>query len=79
MNQDFDSNLVQQMVDTRLERREIPNGEKLSETMTKREAFAIQMMAAMRVANPEASSQNVAIDAVEDAEALLAALEGRNG
>lgn len=79
MNQDFDSNLVQQMVDTRLERREIPNGDKLAETMTKREEFAIQMMAAMRVANPEASSQNVAIDAVEDADALLAALEKRNG
>lgn len=59
--------------------KKMANGDKLAETMTKREAFAIQMMAAMRVANPEASSQNVAIDAVEDAEALLAELEKRNG
>lgn len=59
--------------------KKIPRGNMDTATLTIREAFAIQMMAAMRVANPEASSQNVAIDAVEDAEALLAALEKRNG
>lgn len=58
---------------------EVPNPDRLAGGMTKREAFAIQMMAAMRVANPEASSQNVAIDAVEDADALLSELEKRNG
>ncbi|KIQ21564.1 hypothetical protein [Xanthomonas campestris] len=59
--------------------KKMANGDRLAETMTKREAFAIQMMASMRMANPEATSQNVAIDAMEDADALLAEMEKRNG
>ncbi len=55
--------------------KKIPRGNMDTATLTIREAIAIRMMAAMRMANPEASSQSVAIDALEDADALLAALE----
>ncbi|AJQ88065.1 hypothetical protein ACQR5V_21475 [Xanthomonas oryzae pv. oryzicola] len=59
--------------------KKIPRGNMCASTTTIREAFAIQMMAAMRIANPESSSENVAIDALEDTRALLAALENSNG
>ncbi|WP_372362884.1 hypothetical protein ACCQ10_09315 [Xanthomonas sp. NCPPB 1325] len=55
--------------------KKIPRGNMDTATLTIREEFAIQMMAAMRGANPEASSKNVALDALEDTDALLAALE----
>jgi len=55
--------------------KKIPRGNMCASTTTIREAIASQMMAAMRMANPEASSRNVAIDALEDADALLAALD----
>lgn len=82
MNQDFDSNLVQQMVDTRLERREIPNGDKLAETMTKREAFALAAMQGFAAAPPSwdtAGPEKTASLSVDYADALLAELEKRNG
>lgn len=43
-------------------------------TLTKREYFAILSMQAQRIVNPCIESKEVALAAIEDAEALIAAL-----
>ncbi|ATS39270.1 MULTISPECIES: hypothetical protein [Xanthomonas] len=78
MSQEFDGSfLQQQVVDTRIERRTIPNSERLASEMTKREAFAMAEMQGF-ASGPHASwfdAQTPAICAVLWADVLLAALE----
>ncbi|MBB3802035.1 hypothetical protein FHR47_002283 [Xanthomonas arboricola] len=53
----------------------IPNGDQSAEKMTKREAFAIRLMAASRCAALNFDATHLAKQALVDADALLAALE----